>query len=92
MEVTNFGSNPGKLKMFRHIPDQMPASAALVVVMHGCKQNARTFTDESGWTLLSDKLHVALARAHPVVPGWSICSMRVACAGDQRRAEGTWDG
>src|SRR3984893_18926045 len=60
IEVTNFGSNPGKLKMFKHIPDQMPASAALVVVMHGCKQNARTFTDESGWTLLSDKLHVAL--------------------------------
>jgi poly(hydroxyalkanoate) depolymerase family esterase len=60
VEVTNFGSNLGKLKMFKHIPDQMPASAALVVVMHGCKQNARTFTDESGWTLLSDKLHVAL--------------------------------
>ena len=30
--------------------------------------------------------------AHPAVPGWSICSMRVPCAGDQRRAEGTWDG
>src|ERR1700736_5841006 len=30
--------------------------------------------------------------AHPAVPGWSICSMRVLCAGDQRRAEGTWDG
>ena len=60
VEVTNFGSNPGKLKMFKHIPDQLPTSAALVVVMHGCKQNARTFTDEAGWTLLSDKLHVAL--------------------------------
>ena len=60
VEVTNFGSNPGKLKMFKHIPDQLPTSAPLVVVMHGCKQNARTFTDESGWTLLSDKLHVAL--------------------------------
>src|SRR5260370_23546046 len=32
------------------------------------------------------------AKAHPAVPGWSICSMRVPCAGDQRRAEGTWDG
>src|SRR5260370_30289764 len=31
-------------------------------------------------------------KAHPAVPGWSICSMRVPCAGDQRRAEGTWDG
>jgi len=26
--------------------------------------------------------------AHPAVPGWSICSMRVPCAGDQRRAGG----
>src|SRR5439155_13965797 len=27
-------------------------------------------------------------KAHPAVPGRSICSMRVACAGDQRRAGG----
>src|SRR6266404_35853 len=27
-------------------------------------------------------------KAHPAVPGWSICSMRVPCAGDQRRAGG----
>jgi hypothetical protein len=26
--------------------------------------------------------------AHPAVPGWSICSMRKPCAGDQRRAGG----
>src|SRR5437660_4984367 len=30
----------------------------------------------------------ALAKAHPAVPGRSICSMRVPCAGDQRRAGG----
>jgi len=27
-----------------------------------------------------------LTKAHPAVPGRSICSMRVPCAGDQRRA------
>jgi len=31
---------------------------------------------------------VARRKAHPVVPGWSICSMRVPCAGDLRRARG----
>src|SRR6266436_4198775 len=33
-------------------------------------------------------------KAHPAVPGWSICSMRVPCAGDQRRAGGDmeWQG
>jgi hypothetical protein len=29
-----------------------------------------------------------LDMAHPAVPGWSICSMRVPCAGDLRRARG----
>ncbi len=32
------------------------------------------------------------AKAHPAVPGRSICSMRVPCAGDQRRAGGTLGG
>ncbi len=32
------------------------------------------------------------AEAHPAVPGRSICSMRVPCAGDQRRAGGTLGG
>src|SRR5215471_17591176 len=55
VEVSNFGSNPGNLKMFKHIPDGMPTHAALVVVMHGCTQDARTFTRESGWIGTSDK-------------------------------------
>jgi poly(3-hydroxybutyrate) depolymerase len=61
VEVTNFGSNPANLRMFKYIPDQLPASAPLVVVMHGCTQNARTFADEAGWIKIADKLHLALA-------------------------------
>ena len=40
--------------------------------------------------LLSIVLHVTFVplKAHPVVPGWSICSIRVLCAGDLRRARG----
>jgi poly(3-hydroxybutyrate) depolymerase len=60
VEVMSFGSNPGKLRMYKHIPDQLLAHPALVVVMHGCTQDARTFTDESGWTQMSDQLSVAL--------------------------------
>jgi poly(hydroxyalkanoate) depolymerase family esterase len=60
VEVMSFGSNPGKLRMYKHIPDQLLAHPALVVVMHGCTQDARTFTDESGWTQMSDQLGVAL--------------------------------
>ena len=34
----------------------------------------------------------AFFEAHPAVPGWSICSMGVPCAGDQRRAGGDMRG
>src|SRR5688500_12414199 len=61
VEVTTFGSNPGNLRMFKYIPDALPASVPLVVVLHGCKQNARDFARDSGWTQLADKLQVALA-------------------------------
>src|SRR6516164_343386 len=61
IEVANFGSNPGNLRMFKFVPDQIPPSAALVVVMHGCTQNARTFANESGWIKLADRLQFALA-------------------------------
>ena len=61
VDVTAFGSNPGSLKMFKYIPDNLPSPAPLVVVMHGCKQNARTFAKEAGWIQLADKLHLALA-------------------------------
>lgn len=47
--------------MFKYIPDQVPDAAPLIVVMHGCRQNARTFARESGWIHLADKLHLALA-------------------------------
>jgi poly(hydroxyalkanoate) depolymerase family esterase len=48
-QVTGFGTNPGNLLMYRHVPTGMPASAALVVVMHGCTQTAAAM-EASGWT------------------------------------------
>jgi poly(3-hydroxybutyrate) depolymerase len=51
-EVTNFGSNPGNLGMFKHVPAGLSASAPLIVVMHGCTQNARGYANEAGWVLV----------------------------------------
>jgi len=45
-----------------------------------CRQ-ARSTSTRSGCSSI-------LAKAHPVVPGWSICTIRVPCAGDLRRARG----
>ncbi len=53
-EVTNFGSNPGQLRMFQYVPAGLPANSALVVLMHGCGQTAAGIDDESGWTGLAD--------------------------------------
>ncbi|NVJ15962.1 PHB depolymerase family esterase [Myxococcus sp. AM010] len=52
-QVTNFGSNPGNLQMFRHVPSGMPANAPLVVVLHGCTQRAAAM-EGSGWSAAAD--------------------------------------
>ncbi|NMO17660.1 PHB depolymerase family esterase [Pyxidicoccus fallax] len=48
-QVTGFGTNPGNLLMYRHVPTGMPANAPLVVVLHGCTQQAAGM-EGSGWT------------------------------------------
>jgi poly(hydroxyalkanoate) depolymerase family esterase len=59
-EVTNFGSNPGGLQMFEYVPADLPPGAGLVVMMHGCAQEADDVDDESGWIKLADTHKFAL--------------------------------
>jgi poly(hydroxyalkanoate) depolymerase family esterase len=54
-EVTQFGSNPGGLKMFYYSPKQLAPKAPLIVVLHGCTQSASEFDDETGWTSVAEK-------------------------------------
>ncbi|MFJ9035477.1 PHB depolymerase family esterase [Streptomyces sp. NPDC102406] len=54
-EVTGFGSNPGGLKMFRYVPDGLPGGRPVVVVLHGCTQNAAGYGNGSGWVSLADR-------------------------------------
>lgn len=56
VEVKGFGSNPGNLRMLEYVPDDLPADAALVVVLHGCRQTADSYDRAAGWA--------ALAREH----------------------------
>jgi len=53
--LTGFGSNPGGLNGFLHIPHDLPAAAALVVVLHGCTQTAAGYDAASGWSRLADE-------------------------------------
>lgn len=47
--------NPGNLKMFLHVPADMPKDAPVVVVLHGCAKGAELTQKWTGWNELADK-------------------------------------
>ena len=55
VEVAEFGSNPGNLRMMIYIPDDLPPSAPLVVALHGCTQTAACYDYGTGWSTLADR-------------------------------------
>jgi feruloyl esterase len=59
-ESRNFGSNPGALRMFTHVPSHVPAGCALVVVLHGCAQSAESYDLGAGWSALADRFGFAV--------------------------------
>jgi len=55
-EVENFGKNPGKLRLFIHVPENLPdGDVPLVLVLHGCNQDAHGMMRLSGWNQLADE-------------------------------------
>ncbi|MCM8594831.1 PHB depolymerase family esterase [Accumulibacter sp.] len=59
-EVSDFGSNPGELKMLKYVPEGLPVGAPLVVVLHGCTQSAASYNKGSGWSTVADRHGFAL--------------------------------
>jgi poly(hydroxyalkanoate) depolymerase family esterase len=59
-EVTDFGSNPGALRMFTHVPAHAEPAPALVVVLHGCTQSAASYDEGAGWSTLANRYGFAL--------------------------------
>lgn len=47
--------NPGNLKGRYYVPDGLKGPAPLVVVLHGCTQNAAVYDHGSGWSRLADR-------------------------------------
>lgn len=62
-QVTGFGSNPGNLLMYKHVPAEMPSHAPLVVVLPGCFQTAAAI-ESTGWSALANtwKFYVVYAQ------------------------------
>ncbi|MEV2278574.1 PHB depolymerase family esterase [Nocardiopsis sp. NPDC049922] len=58
-----FGANPGALGMYTYVPDGLPADAPLVVLLHGCGQNAAAYHARSGWAEHADAHGFALVYA-----------------------------
>ena len=54
------GPNPGELRMLTHVPAGLPQGAPLVVVLHGCSQNAAGYDHGAGWSALADRHGFAL--------------------------------
>jgi len=54
-EVTNFGNNPGNMRMHVYVPDSRPANPAIVVAMHGCGGSGPGFYASSEFASLADR-------------------------------------
>ncbi|XVS61509.1 extracellular catalytic domain type 1 short-chain-length polyhydroxyalkanoate depolymerase [Actinosynnema sp. CA-299493] len=54
-EVTNFGANPGGMRMHVYVPDSRPANPGIVVAMHGCGGTGPGFYSGSEFASLADR-------------------------------------
>jgi poly(hydroxyalkanoate) depolymerase family esterase len=55
VHMAEFGSNPGNLSAKTYCPASLPQSAPLVVVLHGCTQDAGGYDYGAGWSQLADR-------------------------------------
>ncbi|MCM5688380.1 hypothetical protein CN233_14160 [Sinorhizobium meliloti] len=58
--LQRFGSNPGALQAWYHVPVGLTESPALVVVLHGCTQNAAGYDYASGWSKIAEDFGFAV--------------------------------
>ena len=66
---------------------------AKVTYLGSCRHRVSVYVDsQNGLGAMIRSTYVATVKAHPAVPGRSICSMKVPCAGDRRRVGGIWGG
>jgi poly(hydroxyalkanoate) depolymerase family esterase len=87
-QVTGFGSNPGNLAMYHYKPDGLANGHAVVVLLHGCTQNANGYFTNSGWRKYADQYGFAL-----VLPQTSSANNSLSCfnwfeLGDITRGQG----
>lgn len=55
IEVSDFGSNPGNLKMYKFVPEPEPENAPLIVALHGTSESPQQYSENIGWNRLAQK-------------------------------------
>lgn len=55
VEIEDFGTNPGHLRMLMRVPTSIQARPALIVCLHGCSQTATSFDTGGGWSVLAEQ-------------------------------------
>lgn len=86
--VPSFGTNPGNLNMYSYAPAALPANAPLVVMMHGCTQNATTAATESGWNTMADRHNFYVVYPEQNAANNSSTCFNWFLPGDQSRNQG----
>jgi poly(hydroxyalkanoate) depolymerase family esterase len=59
-DLDGLKDNPGALRCRFYVPEGLKKPAPLVVVLHGCTQNAAGYDQGSGWSRLADRHGFAL--------------------------------
>ena len=54
-EVTNFGNNPGNLRMFEYVPASVKPNPAVLVAVHYCTGSAQAFYSGTEFARLADQ-------------------------------------
>jgi poly(hydroxyalkanoate) depolymerase family esterase len=85
--VNNFGSNPGALDMFEYVPEGLPDGSPLVVVLHGCTQQASGMLP-AGWNTLADAYKFAVVYAQQRSSNQNLSCFSWYSAGDIGRDMG----
>jgi poly(hydroxyalkanoate) depolymerase family esterase len=59
-DLAGVARNPGNLRGRCYVPEGLAPGASLVVVLHGCTQDAAVYDHGSGWSALADRFGFAL--------------------------------
>jgi poly(hydroxyalkanoate) depolymerase family esterase len=86
--VSSFGTNPGNLNMYSYVPSGISGKAPLVIVMHGCTQNATTFATQSGWNTMADRHKFYVAYPEQNAANNSSTCFNWFVEGDENRNQG----